>query len=49
MQDEIITFKVSEDFKNHIKDVAKKKKLTPSAYIKAVIKKHSKFKDKPLV
>jgi len=44
-----ITFKAKEDFKKHIDDQAVKKGLSTSAYIKAILKKYTKFKEKELI
>lgn len=44
-----ITFKAKEDFKEHIDKQAVKKGISTSAYIKAILKKYTKFKEKELV
>jgi hypothetical protein len=49
MQDEVITFKASKHFKDHVKEQAKKKKLKPSAFIKAVIKKQTGYKEPNII
>lgn len=46
MKGEIITFKVSEDFKKHIVNQAVRKKLKLSDYVREVLKRHSKYKEK---
>jgi hypothetical protein len=49
MQGEIITFKASRHFKEHLTDYAKKKKLRPSALIKAILKKQTGYKEPSLI
>ena len=44
-----ITFKAKDDFKEHIDKQAFKKGLSTGAYIKAILKKYTKFKEKELV
>jgi predicted DNA binding CopG/RHH family protein len=42
---EIINFKVSEHLRNAIEKTAEKKGLTPSAFIREVLKKYIKYKE----
>jgi hypothetical protein len=49
MNGTILTFKVKPDFKQFIEKQAKKKGLKTGAYIKAVLKKHTGFKERELV
>ncbi len=44
-----ITFKVKPDFKEHIDKQAIKKGISTGSYIKAILKKYTKFKEKELV
>jgi len=44
-----ITFKASEDFKQHLDKQAIKKGLATGTYIKAILKKFTKFKERELV
>lgn len=44
-----ITFKASDDLKEHLDKQAVKKGLATGAYIKAILKKFTKFKEKELV
>lgn len=44
-----ITFKAKEDFKEHLDKQALKKGLPTGTYIKAILKKYTKFKEKELV
>lgn len=45
MQTKVMTFKATEHFKGFIEKTAKKKGLSTGAYIKAVVAKHSKYKE----
>lgn len=45
----VLNFKVSQHFKDHIVNAAKRKGLKPGTFIKAVIKKHTKYKEPELV
>lgn len=48
-QDNILNFKVSEHFKEAIEKHAQRAGLRPGAFIKAVVKKHIKYKEPELV
>jgi predicted DNA binding CopG/RHH family protein len=48
-QEEIITFKITGHFKQHIKSQAVKRGLSVSDYLKRVAKKHSKYKEPEIV
>lgn len=45
MQNEVITFKASKHFREHLEKQAVRKKLKPGTYIKAVLKKYTKYKE----
>lgn len=49
METKILTFKVKSDFKRFIEKQAKKKSLSTGGYIKAVLKKHTKYVEPDLV
>ena len=46
---DVMTFKISEDFRAHIESEAKKRNLKPGTFVKAVLKKYTKFKEKELI
>jgi len=46
---EAITFKIKPDFKKHIEKQAKGKHLSTGSFIKAVLKKHTKYVEPDLV
>lgn len=48
-QSEILNFKASKHLKKAIKDAADAKGLKPGTFIKAVVKKHIKYKEPDLV
>lgn len=45
----VITFKASDDFSEHLQRQAAKKKLKRGTYIKAILKKYTGYKEKELV
>lgn len=45
MKSNVMTFKASKPFREHLEQQAIKKKLKTGTYIKAVLKKHSKYKE----
>lgn len=48
-QSEILNFKASKHLKNAIKKAADEKGLKPGTFIKAVVKKHIRYKEPELV
>lgn len=49
MKSRVVTFKAKEDFYAHIEAEAKRRGLPVGTYIKAVLARFSKFKEKPVV
>jgi len=49
MKGNVMTFKASPDFREHLEKQAVKKKLKTGTFIKAILKKHTGFKEKELV
>ncbi len=49
MQKQVLTFKASDDFVQHLQGQADKKRLKLGTFIKAVLKKHTKYKEPELV
>jgi predicted DNA binding CopG/RHH family protein len=45
MRSEVVTFKASEHFRAHIEQEAKKKGIKTGTFIKAVLKKYTKYKE----
>ena len=48
-QQSLISFKIKPEFKAHVESEARRRGLPVSAYIKAVLAKFSKYKEKPIV
>lgn len=46
---DVMTFKASEDFRDHLEKEAIKRNLKTGTFIKAVLKKYTKYKEKDLV
>ena len=49
MQTKVITFKASPHFAQHLEKQGNKKRLKLGTFIKAVLKKHTKYKEPELL
>jgi hypothetical protein len=49
MKGDVMTFKVNSHLRKHLETEAKKKDLKVGTYIKALLKKHTKYKEPELV
>lgn len=49
MKRDIISVDLGKDLKEHVIQAASEKKLTPSLFVRAILKKHTKFKEKSVL